>query len=75
MVIFFCGELKKIGKKSFSSKVVTDSSASGGGDNTVVGGHRYQNLHRHILQELLAAHVRCPPCTTVVCILWLPVDS
>jgi len=23
------------------------------GDNTVVGGHHYQDLHRHILRELL----------------------
>jgi len=28
--------------------------SSGGADNTVVGGHHYQNLHQHILWELLA---------------------
>jgi len=50
-----------------------------------VGGHHYKNLHRHILQELLACRCRrarvfarsceMPPCTTIVCILWLPASS
>jgi len=41
-------------KKSGKSVSPQRLSAPGGGDNTVVGGHHYQNLHRHILRELLA---------------------
>ena len=29
-----------------------------GGDNIAVGGHRYQNLDRHIVRELLARRRR-----------------
>ena len=45
-------EQKKSGKGLFPQR----SSVSGGGDNSVGGGHHYKNLQRHILRE--------PPVTT-----------
>jgi len=46
---------KKNQKKSL---FLQRSSASGSGDNTVVGGRHYQNVHRHILREPLACRRR-----------------
>jgi len=50
----FFGDTKKIreaNKKNRNFFFPQWLSASGGGDNTVVDGHHYQNLHQHILRE------------------------
>jgi len=51
---------KKNGKKVFFLKGRQFRAV---GDNIVVGGHHYQNLHRHILRELLRSTQASPgPC-------------